>query len=134
MKFKGFKVPLTFWNPHSFRHFPGELMSVKPGVVSAFPGLFHLNERVAWLGRWRHGFFSMTAVGATNVGSIHASFDRELQTNQVRKHLLTRQQSWSPSDLPSRLSRYAASAPWCRAAPSATSTSARRSSPPSPSA
>lgn len=44
----------------SFRHFPGELMSVKPGMVSSFPGLFHINERVCYMGRWRHGFFSMT--------------------------------------------------------------------------
>ena len=66
-----------------FRHFPGELLSVKPGIVASFPGLFHLNERVAWLGRWRHGFFSLTAVGATNVGSIHADFEPDLRTNQA---------------------------------------------------
>ena len=71
------------WSVERRRHFPGELLSVKPGMVSAFPGLFHLNERVAWLGRWRHGFFSMTAVGATNVGSIHADFEPELRTNQA---------------------------------------------------
>ena len=65
------------------RHFPGELMSVKPKMVSAFPGLFHLNERVAWLGKWKHGFFSMTAVGATNVGSIHSKFEPDLKTNQA---------------------------------------------------
>ncbi len=41
----------------------------------------HLNERVSWMGHWRHGFFSLTAVGATNVGSIHASFDPDLRTN-----------------------------------------------------
>ena len=63
------------------RHFPGELMSVKPGMVSSFPGLFHVNERVAWMGHWQHGFFSMTAVGATNVGSIHADFEPDLRTN-----------------------------------------------------
>ena len=39
---------------------------MKPSMVNAFPGLFHVNERVAWLGKWRHGFFSLTAVGATN--------------------------------------------------------------------
>ena len=39
---------------------------MKPSMVRAFPGLFHVNERVAWTGRWRHGFFSLTAVGATN--------------------------------------------------------------------
>ena len=71
---------------YSFRHFPGELLSVKPSVVNACPGLFHLNERVAWIGTWSYGFFSMTAVGATNVGSIHfengEKFDPELKTNR----------------------------------------------------
>jgi phosphatidylserine decarboxylase len=53
-------------------------------MASSLPGLFHLNERVCWLGKWRHGFFSMTAVGATNVGSIHAAgFDPDLRTNQA---------------------------------------------------
>lgn len=64
------------------RHFPGELLSVKPNVVGALPGLFHLNERVAWLGRWHHGFFAMVAVGATNVGSIHSEFEPEMRTNR----------------------------------------------------
>ena len=53
-----------------------------PSVTSSFPGLFHVNERVAWMGEWEHGFFSMTAVGATNVGSIRADFDPDLRTNQ----------------------------------------------------
>lgn len=65
------------------RHFPGELLSVKPRFVGALPGLFHLNERVSWTGRWKHGFFSLTAVGATNVGSINAAFDPDLRTNQA---------------------------------------------------
>lgn len=38
--------------------------------------LFVLNERVALLGRWQHGFFSMIPVGATNVGSIRINFDQ----------------------------------------------------------
>lgn len=66
-----------------FRHFPGDLLSVKPSFVSRFPGLFHINERVAWLGNWQHGFFSMTAVGATNVGSIKSEFEPDLKTNQA---------------------------------------------------
>lgn len=63
------------------RHFPGELFSVSPYFQRNFPKLFILNERVALLGHWKHGFFSMTAVGATNVGSIKLNFDKELVTN-----------------------------------------------------
>ena len=37
--------------------------------------LFVLNGRVAMLGRWRYGLFSMIPVGATNVRSIKISFD-----------------------------------------------------------
>lgn len=74
------------WTINTRRHFPGELLSVKTSVVNACPGLFHLNERVSWIGNWQHGFFSMTAVGATNVGSIHMdngnTIDPELKTNR----------------------------------------------------
>ncbi|AET40785.1 phosphatidylserine decarboxylase 1 Ecym_6413 [Eremothecium cymbalariae DBVPG len=63
------------------RHFPGELFSVAPYFQRNFPNLFILNERVALLGHWKHGFFSMTPVGATNVGSIKLNFDKELVTN-----------------------------------------------------
>lgn len=44
-------------------------------MASKLQDLFVLNERVALLGRWRHGFFSMVPVGATNVGSIRVNFD-----------------------------------------------------------
>ena len=69
------------WTVERRRHFPGKLLSVTPGLVRRLPGLFHTNERVAFLGRWRHGFFCLVAVGATNVGSIHAAFDEDLATN-----------------------------------------------------
>ena len=46
-----------------------------------FQGLFHINERVVYTGSWAHGFFSMSAVGATNVGCIRVGCDPELNTN-----------------------------------------------------
>lgn len=63
------------------RHFPGALFSVAPYFQRNFPNLFVLNERVALLGHWKYGFFSMTPVGATNVGSIKLNYDKKLVTN-----------------------------------------------------
>lgn len=51
-------------------------MSVNPGVARWIKELFCYNERVVLTGGWKHGFFSLTAVGATNVGSIRIYFDR----------------------------------------------------------
>ena len=62
-------------------HIAGQLLPVNPLVAALLPSLFVTNERVALLGSWAHGFFSYTAVGATNVGSIKLSFDAELATN-----------------------------------------------------
>jgi phosphatidylserine decarboxylase len=64
------------WVVEKRRHFAGELYSVSPYIAKRLEGLFVLNERVALLGRWRHGFFSMIPVGATNVGSIIVNFDK----------------------------------------------------------
>lgn len=54
-------------------------------MAKRLENLFVLNERVALLGRWRHGFFSMVPVGATNVGSIKINFDQDLRTNVGRR-------------------------------------------------
>lgn len=61
--------------------FLGELFSVSPFMLKILPGLLVLNERVALLGRWRYGFFSMIPVGATNVGSIRINFDKVFKMN-----------------------------------------------------
>lgn len=54
----------------------GDLFSVSPWMAKRLENLFVLNERVALLGRWKHGFFGMVPVGATNVGSIKVNFDQ----------------------------------------------------------
>ncbi|XP_058238899.1 phosphatidylserine decarboxylase proenzyme, mitochondrial isoform X2 [Hemibagrus wyckioides] len=74
----------TDWRVVNRRHFPGSLMSVNPGIARWIKELFCHNERVVLSGEWRHGFFSLTAVGATNVGSIRIYFDKELRTNNPR--------------------------------------------------
>ncbi|SGY91945.1 BQ5605_C038g11707 [Microbotryum silenes-dioicae] len=71
----------TNWVVEKRRHFAGELFSVSPWMAAKLQDLFVLNERVALLGRWKYGFFSMTPVGATNVGSIRVNFDSTLRTN-----------------------------------------------------
>ncbi|EDV53923.1 phosphatidylserine decarboxylase proenzyme, mitochondrial [Drosophila erecta] len=70
------------WKPTIRRHFSGELLSVSPKVAGWLPGLFCLNERVLYMGQWKHGFFSYTAVGATNVGSVEIYMDADLKTNR----------------------------------------------------
>jgi len=71
----------TAWVVEKRRHFVGELFSVSPWMAKRLENLFVLNERVALLGRWKHGFFGMVPVGATNVGSIVVNFDQALRTN-----------------------------------------------------
>jgi phosphatidylserine decarboxylase len=66
----------TAWVVEKRRHFVGELFSVSPYMAKRLENLFVLNERVALLGRWKHGFFGMVPVGAANVGSIKINFDQ----------------------------------------------------------
>ena len=69
------------WVVERRRHFTGDLFSVSPYIANRLKDLFVLNERVALLGRWKYGFYSMVPVGATNVGSIKINFDESLRTN-----------------------------------------------------
>lgn len=73
------------WTVAFRRHFSGKLLSIRPTFMAWIEDLFTINERVAYVGKWAHGFFSMTAVGATNVGSIKVNFDDDLRTNSMFK-------------------------------------------------
>ena len=58
---------------------------MQPGIARWLQGLFNFNERAVYFGTWKHGFFSMTAVGATNVGSINVFFDHvRINTVQLK--------------------------------------------------
>ncbi|XP_067617501.1 phosphatidylserine decarboxylase proenzyme, mitochondrial [Eurosta solidaginis] len=72
----------TEWQPQLRRHFAGELLSVNPRIAAWLPDLFCLNERAVYLGKWKYGFFSYAAVGATNVGSVQIYMDDNLKTNR----------------------------------------------------
>lgn len=53
----------------------GHLLGVSQKVTTRVAHLFCINERVLLMGTWSHGFFSMTPVGATNVGRIAIDFE-----------------------------------------------------------
>ena len=78
--YHGFHSP-TEWDVISRNHFKGLLLSVSPKIVKSVPRLFNINERVVYTGSWKHGFFSLSAVGATNVGSVVVPSDKSLKTN-----------------------------------------------------
>ena len=46
-------------------------------------GLFSFNERVVLQGQWAHGYFTYTAIGAYNVGSIFMRCCPDVITNQT---------------------------------------------------
>lgn len=70
---------------HTRKHFPGTLFPVNSHFLRLIPSIFALNERVVLMGGWSSGFFSLTAVGAYNVGSITVNFDDTLQTNNIKE-------------------------------------------------
>lgn len=77
------------WDVEKRRHFPGSLFPVNKIATTYIPELFALNERVALLGSWEHGFFSSTAVGAFNVGSITTSYEPGFRTNRLLRNVTT---------------------------------------------
>lgn len=79
------------WRVEERRHFPGNLFPVNHVAARLVPSLFVENERVALLGEWKHGFFSLTAVGALNVGSIVLTKEPEFRTNTAAQDQLVGQ-------------------------------------------
>jgi phosphatidylserine decarboxylase len=66
------------------RHIAGYLEPVKPSYVMKHKHVFKDNERATLFGDWHYGFFGMSFIGATNVGSIIINWDPELLTNQSK--------------------------------------------------
>lgn len=71
----------AFFTANYRRHIAGYLEPVMPSYLLKHKDVLKENERVNLLGEWKHGLFSMSFVGALNVGSIHLFFDNELKTN-----------------------------------------------------
>jgi phosphatidylserine decarboxylase len=69
-----------------FSHFRilGEMYSVSPFLARIMSNLFILNERAVLLGQWKHGFFSMIPVAATNVGQICLNFQPVSRDNSSK--------------------------------------------------
>jgi phosphatidylserine decarboxylase len=97
--YHGIHSPIN-WTINKRRHIPGRLLPVAPVVVKQVQGVFASNERVVLEGKWEHGLFALTPVGASNVGSIKLTFDPELITNKREaKKELFHDKSFGPNGL-----------------------------------
>ena len=65
----------------SCTHVPGKLWPVNPWSVENITQLFAINERTLTLIETDRGLVMVVMVGATNVGKMTMSFDREIVTN-----------------------------------------------------
>jgi phosphatidylserine decarboxylase len=63
------------------RHIAGYLEPVGPDYLEKHKDVLKDNERVNVLGEWAYGFFTISFIGALNVGSIKLLFDDQLRTN-----------------------------------------------------
>jgi phosphatidylserine decarboxylase len=63
------------------RHIAGYLEPVRPDYLEKHKDVLKDNERVNVLGEWCHGFFTISFIGALNVGSIKLLFDDQLSSN-----------------------------------------------------
>ena len=77
------------------RHIKGYLEPVDPRYLKNHRDVLKSNERVNLMGDWTHGFFAMSFVGATNVGSIKINFDEHLATNQFKVSSLVNDKNYT---------------------------------------
>ncbi|KAK8803379.1 hypothetical protein WA158_001073 [Blastocystis sp. Blastoise] len=67
-------------------HYPGYVLPVKESYMTRVKNLLAINERVCLKGDWMHGFFSLSFIGAYNVGSITLPFENGFKTNKFGQH------------------------------------------------
>jgi len=68
-------------------HIPGKLYPVKQSYIKSVPNLYVQNERLITLAQTRTFKCAVALVGALNVGSIEAQYDRSIQTNTPQANL-----------------------------------------------
>ena len=83
-----FHLPASGFWVTTCNHVIGTLLPVNSIAYKYIDELFCLNERVSLNGHWEHGYMSVTAVGAYNVGSVNLSLDNRAATNQPYQDVL----------------------------------------------